>query len=187
MIFSDVGLPGAYVVEIQKHEDDRGFFARTWCAREFQEHGLIACTVQSNVSFNKNKGTLRGLHYQIPPSNEAKLVRVTNGAVFDVIVDLRPQSSAFLKHFAIELNAQNYKALYIPPGFAHGFQTLDDNTEVFYQMSDYYQPELARGVRWDDPAFEIQWPEDDRIILDRDANYPSLSEKTLSELEIAET
>jgi dTDP-4-dehydrorhamnose 3,5-epimerase len=139
------------------------------------------------VSFNKKKGTLRGLHFQITPSKEAKLVRVTRGAVFDVIVDLRPQSSSFLKHFAIELTANNYKALYIPPGFAHGFQTLYDNTEVFYQMSDFYQPELARGVRWNDPAFAIQWPEDERIIIDRDANYPSLNEEILAELKPAET
>lgn len=181
MFFTDVGLADACLVEIQKHEDERGFFARTWCAREFEEKGMIACTVQSSVSYNKKKGTLRGLHYQIPPSKEAKLVRVTSGAVFDVIVDLRPSSKTFLKHFSIELSAHNYKALYIPPGFAHGFQTLRDDTEVFYQMSDYYQPQLARGVRWNDKAFGIQWPDGKRIINERDANYPDLNDAILAE------
>lgn len=182
MRFLQTPLAGALVVEVERKEDSRGFFARTWCAEEFTAHGLIPNMVQASVSYNKKKGTLRGLHYQIPPSKEAKLVRVTRGAILDVIVDMRPKSLTFLQNYAIELSEHNYTALYIPPGFAHGFQTLQDNTDVFYQMTDFYQPALARGVRWNDPAFNIQWPDDDRIIIERDANYPDLNQSIIAEL-----
>ena len=175
MIFRETPLPGAFVVEIERLADERGFFARTWCQHEFEEHALIPRMAQASVSFNKYKGTLRGLHFQKAPSQEAKLVRVTRGAVFDVIVDLRPDSSAFCQHFSINLDAEKHNALYIPPGFAHGFQTTIANTEVYYQMSDFYKPEYASGVRWDDPAFGIEWPDDDRVILDRDREYSDFS------------
>ncbi len=154
------------------HEDDRGFFARTFCRREFEARGLNPQVVQCNVSFNKRKGSLRGMHFQASPYSEAKLVRCTAGSIYDVIIDLRPSSSAFRKHFGIELSARNRKMLYIPEEFAHGFQTLEDDTEVFYQMSQYYSPEHSRGVRWDDPAFGISWPPGERIIIERDRTYP---------------
>ncbi len=154
------------------HEDDRGFFARTFCRREFEVRGLNPQVVQCNVSFNKRKGSLRGMHFQASPYSEAKLVRCTAGSIYDVIIDLRASSSAFRKHFGVELSARNRKMLYIPEEFAHGFQTLEDDTEVFYQMSQYYSPEHSRGVRWDDPAFEILWPPGERIIIERDRTYP---------------
>jgi dTDP-4-dehydrorhamnose 3,5-epimerase len=160
------------VIEPEMHEDDRGFFARTFCRREFEARGLNPQVVQCNVSFNKRKGSLRGMHYQVSPYSEAKLVRCTAGSIYDVIIDLRASSSAFRKHFGVELSAQNRKMLYIPEEFAHGFQTLEDNTEVFYQMSQYYSPEHSRGVRWDDPAFDISWPPGERVIIERDRTYP---------------
>ena len=154
------------------HEDDRGFFARTFCRREFEARGLNPQVVQCNVSFNKRKGSLRGMHFQASPHSEAKLVRCTAGSIYDVIIDLRASSSAFRKHFGVELSARNRKMLYVPEEFAHGFQTLEDDTEVFYQMSQYYSPEHSRGVRWDDPAFGISWPPGERIIIERDRTYP---------------
>jgi len=154
------------------HEDDRGFFARTFCRQEFEERGLNPRVVQCNVSFNKRKGSLRGMHFQTSPYAEAKLVRCTAGSIYDVIIDLRPSSPAFKKHLGVELSARNRKMLYIPEDFAHGFQTLEDDTEVFYQMSQYYSPEHSRGVRWDDPAFGISWPPGERIIIERDRTYP---------------
>ncbi len=160
------------MIEPEMHEDDRGFFARTFCRREFEARGLNPQVVQCNVSFNKRKGSLRGMHFQASPYSEAKLVRCTAGSIYDVIIDLRPSSSAFRKHFGIELSARNRKMLYIPEEFAHGFQTLEDDTEVFYQMSQYYSPEHSRGVRWDDPAFGISWPPGERIIIERDRTYP---------------
>jgi len=175
MNFTATTLKGAYVVEIEKLADERGFFARTWCQQEFREQSLIPRMVQASISFNLRKGTLRGLHFQRSPSQEAKLVRVTRGAIFDVIVDLRPDSDTFLKHYSINLDSENRKALYIPPGVAHGFQTTEDNTEVFYQMSDFYNPDCSCGVRWDDPAFAIEWPNDERVILDRDRSYKNFS------------
>lgn len=183
MRFRETKLRGAYVIEPERREDERGFFARVWCAREFEQHGLNAPAVQSNISFNRKKGTLRGMHYQVPPSREAKLVRCTAGAIYDVIVDLRPNSETRLQHLSVTLSAQEHRSLYIPPGFAHGFQTLTDNTEVFYMMSDFYAPELARGLRWNDPAFGIAWPEDDRIIIERDRSYPDFTPDVLRELE----
>jgi len=172
LTFTETKLPGAFVIEPEMHEDDRGFFARTFCRREFEARGLNPQVVQCNVSFNKRKGSLRGMHFQASPYSEAKLVRCTAGSIYDVIIDLRPSSSAFRKHFGIELSARNRKMLYIPEEFAHGFQTLEDDTEVFYQMSQYYSPEHSRGVRWDDPAFGISWPPGERIIIERDRTYP---------------
>lgn len=180
MHFVETPLQGAFVIEIDRLADERGFFARIWCQQEFRENSLISRMVQASISFNKYKGTLRGLHFQKAPSMEAKLVRVTRGSIFDVIVDLRPDASTFLRHYSINLDSENRKALYIPPGFAHGFQTTEDNTEVFYQMTDFYNPEYSRGVRWDDPAFSIPWPADDRSILDRDRNYADFSADLVS-------
>jgi dTDP-4-dehydrorhamnose 3,5-epimerase len=174
MIFSETPLRGAYVIELEKHEDERGFFARSWCAREFAAKGLDPHLVQCNVSFNKLKGTLRGLHYQIPPQAETKLVRCTRGSLFDVIVDLRKASPTFLKWFAIELSAANHRMLYIPKRFAHGFQTLEDGVEIFYQMSEFYEPAAARGLRWNDPRLGINWPDADRVISQKDEAYPNL-------------
>jgi dTDP-4-dehydrorhamnose 3,5-epimerase len=158
MIFTETKLKGAFVIDIEPREDERGFFARSWCEDEFKEHGLNPRLAQCNISFNKKRGTLRGMHYQIEPFPEAKVVRCTMGAIYDVILDLRPESPTFKQWFAVELTAENRRALYVPEGFAHGFQTLVDNTEVFYQMSEFHHPECARGVRWDDLAFGIEWP-----------------------------
>lgn len=171
MIFRPTELPGAYVIEPERHEDARGYFARTFCEAEFKVSGLDTRIVQCSISFNRRRGTLRGMHYQVPPFEEAKLVRCNRGAIYDVIIDLRRDSPAFKKHFAVELDGQNGKMVYVPAGFAHGFQTLEDETEVFYQMSQVYSAEHSRGVRWDDPAFGIRWPDEDRTILDRDRNY----------------
>jgi dTDP-4-dehydrorhamnose 3,5-epimerase len=172
LIFTETKLPGAFVIEPEKHEDERGFFARSFCRPEFEAHGLNADVKQCNISFNKRKGTLRGMHFQASPFGEAKLVRCTAGSIHDVIVDLRRTSSGFKQHFGVELSARNRKMLYIPEEFAHGFQTLEDDTEVFYQMSQVYSAEHARGVRWDDPAFGIRWPEGERIMNERDRSYP---------------
>ena len=172
MIFIETFLKGAYVIEPERREDDRGFFARTFCEKEFGEHGLETRVAQCNISFNRRKGTLRGMHYQAAPFEEAKLARCTMGAIFDAIIDLRPASTTFKKSFSVELTALNRRMLYIPRDFAHGFQTLADDTEVFYQMAQVYSAEHARGVRWNDPAFGISWPPDERIINERDKNYP---------------
>jgi dTDP-4-dehydrorhamnose 3,5-epimerase len=171
VIFTETELSGAFIIEAERLEDERGFFARTWCQREFEAHGINAQLAQCNVSFNKKKGTLRGMHYQTAPHEEAKLVRCTMGAIFDVIIDLRRQSPTFKKWVAVELNERNRRMLYIPEGFAHGFQTLEDDTEVFYQMSEFYDPEHARGVRWNDPAFQIRWPEAEPLVSPRDQQY----------------
>ena len=172
MKFSATRLNGAYLIELDPIRDERGFFARSWCRNEFAEHGLDPDLVQCNISFNKTKGTLRGLHYQAQPHAEAKLVRCTRGAIHDVIVDLRPDSPTFKSWLAVELSADNRYMLYVPAGFAHGFQTLADDTEVFYQMSEYHYPDCARGVRWDDPAFAIAWPVANVIMSERDRSYP---------------
>ena len=172
MIFAETELKGAFIIEPQLLEDERGFFARTWCQREFEAHGLNPRLVQCNVSFNKKKGMLRGMHYQAAPSEEARLIRCMMGAIYDVMIDLRPASPTFKCWLGLELTPQNRRMLYIPEGFAHGFQTLEDNTEVWYQMSEFYSPGHARGVRWNDPAFRIQWPRDVEVIADQDRNYP---------------
>jgi dTDP-4-dehydrorhamnose 3,5-epimerase len=174
VIFTQTELKGAFVIEPEKVEDERGFFARSWCQREFRENGLNPGIVQCNISFNRKRGTLRGMHYQEAPYEEARLVRCTSGAIYDVIVDLRSSSSSYLKHVAVVLTPENRKMLYVPEGFAHGFQTLEDNTEVFYQMSEYYNGSAARGVRWNDPALRIQWPEPVQVISQRDRSYADL-------------
>jgi dTDP-4-dehydrorhamnose 3,5-epimerase len=174
VIFQELSIPGAWLLEPEKQEDDRGFFARAWCQREFAAHSLTTVFVQCNISFNKKKGTLRGLHYQAPPYGEAKLVRCTQGALYDVIVDLRRDSPTRGQWLAVELSAVNYRLLYIPAGLAHGFQTLADNTEIFYQMSEFYQPDAARGIRWDDPELNIPWPLSHPIISPRDLTFQDL-------------
>jgi dTDP-4-dehydrorhamnose 3,5-epimerase len=174
MIFKETELRGAYIIEPELIWDERGFFARTWSKEDFVSHGLNSTLVQCNSSFNKQRGTLRGMHYQIPPHEEAKLVRCSAGAIYDVIVDLRVDSLTWLKWIGVELTASNHLMLYIPEGFAHGFQTLEDDTEVFYQVSEYYHPESARGVRWDDPALSINWPLSIGVISERDRSHPIL-------------
>ena len=172
MLFTETKLKGAFIIEPEKLEDERGFFARSWCEREAAAYGLHPKWVQCNISFNKQKATLRGMHYQSVPSEEAKLVRCTMGAIYDVIIDLRPDSSTFRQWLVAELSAENRRMLYIPEGFAHGFLTLDENTEIFYQMSEFYSPGHARGVRWNDPSFAIKWPIEVRVISKQDRNYP---------------
>lgn len=172
MNFVATPLAGAYVVEVQRHVDERGFFARTWCREEFARHGIPVEMVQASVSYNLRAGTLRGMHFAWPPAHEGKLVRCARGAIHDVIIDLRPDSPTFTQHFAIQLDAEQRRALYVPPGFAHGFQTLADNTEVLYMMTDFYRAELAAGVRYDDPAFGIRWPRPVAVIAERDCTYP---------------
>ncbi len=176
MIFKPTPLPGAYVIEPDRREDVRGFFARTYCEKEFVDQGLDPRVSQCSVSFNHRKGTLRGMHYQMMPFEEVKVVRCNRGSIYDVIIDLRSDSATYLRWFAAQLDEENGKMLYIPKGFAHGFQTLANKTEVFYQMSQVYSTEHACGVRWNDPAFSISWPEDERTIMDRDRNYPDFGE-----------
>lgn len=176
MIFHETSLPGVFEVHLESISDERGFFARSWCQREFERHGLNPKVVQCNVSFNVKKGTLRGLHYQAPPYAETKMVRCTKGAIYDVVVDLRSQLPTFRKWIGVLLTAANRHMLYVPEGCGHGFLTLEDETEVFYQMSEFYRPELARGVRWDDPAFQILWPDKVEVISERDRTYPNFEE-----------
>jgi dTDP-4-dehydrorhamnose 3,5-epimerase len=175
MIFRETLLPGAWILEPERFEDDRGFFARTYCREEFTTRGLDPTVAQCSVSFNHRRGTLRGLHLQIAPHEEIKLVRVTRGSIWDVIVDLRPDSPTFKNHFSVVLSVDEGNQLYIPKGMAHGFQTLEDATEVFYQISKPYAPESARGYRWDDPAFAIPWPETVTVISDKDRHLPVFS------------
>lgn len=172
MRFTAFSISGAWLIEPDLIEDERGFFARSFCRKEFEKHGLNPELVQCNISFNRKRGTLRGMHYQAKPHEEAKLVRCTQGAIYDVVLDLRVASPTFLCWQAVELNAANRRMLYVPEGCAHGFQTLSDETEVFYQMSEYYHPECSRGVRWDDPSFAIAWPVANPIINDKDLSYP---------------
>ncbi len=172
MIFKETELKGAYIVELEKLEDERGFFARSWCQNEFSNHGLNSRLVQCDISFNKKSGTLRGMHLQTPPKAEAKLVRCTRGSIYDVIIDLRKDAPSYKKYFGVNLTSENRRMLFIPEGFAHGFITLEDNTEIFYQMSEFYAPECARGYRWNDPAFDIQWPNEVTVISERDRNHP---------------
>lgn len=173
MKFIETSIKGAYIIEIEPIEDERGFFARSWCKKEFEELGLDTNIIQCNISFNKKRGTLRGMHYQIEPYEEVKIVRCTKGSVYDVIIDLRPDSPTFKKWESIELTDDNRLMLYIPKGIAHGFQTLEDNSELLYQMSEFYVAEYARGVRWNDPAFNIKWPIAHNLIISpRDQSYP---------------
>jgi dTDP-4-dehydrorhamnose 3,5-epimerase len=174
MIYEPLTIGGAFLVRTARLEDDRGFFARTWCADEFEGRGLDPTLAQTSISFNKARATLRGLHYQAPPHAETKLVRCTRGAIFDVIVDLRPTSQTYLDHDAVILTEQSRDAIYVPRGCAHGFLTLEDETEVLYQISTPHMPTAARGVRWDDPAFAIVWPLAPDVIAERDRAWPLL-------------
>jgi dTDP-4-dehydrorhamnose 3,5-epimerase len=171
MIFHETRIPGVFEINLEPKLDERGFFARSWCQAEFESRGLNPKFVQSNVSFNRRKGTLRGLHYQAAPYAETKLVRCTKGAIYDVAVDLRPQSRTFRNWVSALLTAESRNAIYVPEGCAHGFLTLEDESEVFYQMSEIYNAESARGVRWDDPAFQIRWPEKVEVMSERDRTY----------------
>lgn len=182
MRFVPTQLEGVFVIQQERHADERGFFARTWCARELQERGLEPGLAQCSVSFNHRRGTLRGLHYQAPPFAEVKLVRCTRGALFDVAVDLRPDSASFGRWVGVELTADDGQSLYIPRGFAHGFLTLEDSTEIFYSISAPYSPEAARGVRWNDPLFGIAWPRPVEVIAPRDHGYPDTAPGLLEEL-----
>lgn len=172
MIFTPTPLKDAWVIELQSFSDDRGSFARTFCAREFAEKGLKPTVVQANLSYNHRRGTLRGMHYQLPPAMETKLVRCTRGAIYDVIIDLRPDSPSYLQHFGVELSAENRKAYYVPEMFAHAYLTLTDGAEVVYQVGEFYTPGFERGVRYDDPRFNIQWPVPIEVISDKDASWP---------------
>jgi dTDP-4-dehydrorhamnose 3,5-epimerase len=174
MQFIETRVKGAFLVDIHRIEDERGFFARSWCRREFEAHGLNPCVAQCNVSHNRAAGTLRGIHFQAHPYEEAKLVRCTKGAIYDLVVDLRKQSDTFLQHDGVELTDRNHRALYIPEGCGHGFLTLTDDSDVFYQMSQFYQPTAGRGLRWNDPALNISWPGIVHVVSDRDRRYPDL-------------
>ena len=175
MRFQETRLQGAFIIEPERNEDERGFFARVFCVEEFGAHGLETNLVQCSISYNKQRSTLRGLHYQVAPHEEVRLVRCTMGAVYDVVLDLRPPSSTFKQWIAAELTSENRRILYVPKGFAHGFLTLEDNCEVFYQMSEFYYNENAQGVRWDDPAFGIQWPGPVQLISERDRSFKDFS------------
>jgi len=172
MTFLETKLPRVVELQLEPKTDKRGFFARSWCQREFEEHGLNPKIVQCSVSFNERRGTLRGIHYQADPHPEAKVVRCTRGAIYDVVVDLRPNSPTFKQWIGMVLSALNRSMLYVPEGCGHGFLTLEPETEVCYQMSEFYHQELARGVRWNDPAFQILWPEKVEVISNRDSAYP---------------
>ncbi len=173
MIFAPTRVVGAFIVELEKRTDERGFFGRSFCRREFEEHGLNPEVVQCNLSVSARAGTLRGMHLQLAPHEEAKLVRCTQGALYDVALDLRPESASYLRWVGVELTAENRRMLYVPEGCAHGFQTLLPNTEAFYQVSAAYSPEAERGFRWDDAAFGIDWPEaGDRTISEKDEQWP---------------
>jgi dTDP-4-dehydrorhamnose 3,5-epimerase len=175
MRFIETHISGAYVIELEERADGRGFFARTYCAREFAEHGLTARVSQCNLSYNHRRGTLRGMHYQSEPAAEAKLVRCVAGAIVDVIVDIRPGSPTYLRHVAVELSASNRRALFVPELVATGYQTLADNTEVAYQVSEFYTPETERGLRHDDPALGIRWPLPVSEISDKDRSWPLIA------------
>jgi dTDP-4-dehydrorhamnose 3,5-epimerase len=174
MIFTELALRGAFIVDMELREDERGYFARSFCREEFLQHGLMTEVAQCNVSFNRRKGTIRGMHYQIPPKAEAKLVRCTRGTVHDVIADLRDESPTFRRWEAVKLSEEDSRMLYVPEGFAHGFQTLVDHSEVFYHMFESYCPAHARGVRWDDPTLGIEWPLPNPIVSEQDRAYPLL-------------
>jgi dTDP-4-dehydrorhamnose 3,5-epimerase len=177
MTFHETKLPGVFEIHLEPRHDERGFFARSWCQNEFESHGLNSQTVQCSVSFNARKGTLRGMHDQLAPPAEAKVVRCTAGAIYDVVVDLRPESPTFKQWIGVTLTATNRHMLYVPEGCGHGFLTLEDATEVFYQMSEFYYPELSRGVRWNDPAFQVVWPAKVEVISERDRTYPDFEPK----------
>ena len=171
MIFTETKLSGAFILELEKRGDHRGFFARTFCAKEFEEHGLRTSFVQANMSKSLEKHTLRGMHYQVDGAEEAKLIRCTKGRILDVIIDIRPDSQTYCEHIAVELTAENFKQLYVPEGFAHGFLTLEEDIEVTYLVSEFYAPGKEKGIRWDDPLFKIDWPIDSPILSEKDAKH----------------
>jgi dTDP-4-dehydrorhamnose 3,5-epimerase len=174
MRFTETKIPGSFLIDVQKLGDDRGFFARAWCQQEFEEHGLVSRVVQANLGFSPRRGTLRGLHYQLPPFEEVKVVRCTRGAVFDVIVDLRPGSPAYQQWVGTELTADNHRTFYVPAGCAHGYLTLSEDAEIFYQTSHAFVPDAARGVRYDDPVLGIEWPAAIEVVSDKDRAWPLL-------------
>jgi len=175
MIFTKTPLAGAFLIDLDRKEDPRGYFARAFCQKEFAEHGLKAVIAQSNVAFNKKKGTLRGMHFQFPPAAETKLVRCTRGAILDIIVDLRPESPTYLQHVAVELNEDNARALYVPERFAHGYQVLRDSTETSYQVGEFYTPGSEGGLRYDDPRLNLTWPLPVAVISEKDEAWEPLS------------
>jgi dTDP-4-dehydrorhamnose 3,5-epimerase len=182
MKFTQLKLPGAYLIELEPIRDNRGFFSRVTCRREFDALDLTTDFVQANVTYSPHKGTVRGMHYQIMPHKEVKLVRCTRGAIYDVIIDMRPHSPTYLEWVATELSADNRRQLYIPGEFAHGYMTLEDDTEVFYQVAQYYAPQFERGMRYDDPAFKIEWPEMEHLILsEKDKNWPDYQPAMVTE------
>ena len=186
MIFTETRLAGAYTIDLEPTKDERGFFARAWCEREFAEHGLTTTVSQSSVAFNRAEGTLRGMHWQVAPHAETKLVRCLRGSIYDVIVDIRPGSPTFGEWIAVELTAENRRALYVPEGFAHGYQTLEPETEVWYQMSAPHVPEAAQGFRFDDPRFDIDWPPARRLVLSaRDQSWPDFHKGLLAAISTA--
>jgi len=174
MIFTETKLEGAFTIDIERREDSRGFFARTFCQREFENHGLKPVIAQANIAFNKKKGTLRGMHFQYPPAPETKLVRCTRGAILDIIVDLRPESPTYLGHVAVELSADNYRSLYVPERFAHGYQVLEDRTETSYQVGEFYTPGAEGGLLYSDPRLGLVWPLPVGEISPKDAEWPLL-------------
>ena len=176
MIFIETRLPGAFVVDLEPHADERGHFARTFCQREFEAHGLTPTIVQTSLSLSHRRGTIRGLHFQYPPYAETKLVRCSRGAILDVIVDLRPESRTYLEHVAVELTADSHRGLYVPPRCAHGYQVLQESTEVTYQMGEFYAPEAAGGLRYSDPRLAIAWPLPGVAVSERDRNWPLLAD-----------
>jgi dTDP-4-dehydrorhamnose 3,5-epimerase len=172
MIFTETNLKGAFILDLERYTDERGFFARTFCVQEFEAHGLKPFVAQANLSYTLYKGTIRGMHFQIPPAVETKLVRCIRGAIYDVIIDLRPESPTYLSHIGVELSAESGRSLYIPEMFAHGFQTLTDDTEVSYQMGEFFTPGAARGLRYDDPLFQLEWPLPVTVVSEKDAAWP---------------
>jgi dTDP-4-dehydrorhamnose 3,5-epimerase len=172
MIFTETRLKGAFIIDLELLADHRGAFARTFCAKDFEQHGLKPTVAQCNLSFNHQAGTLRGMHYQIPPAAESKLVRCTKGAIYDVIIDMRPESPTYRQHIGVELTADNRRSLYVPELFAHGYQALTDGAEVIYQVGEFYTPGYERGLRYDDPAFGISWPLPVTVISEKDASWP---------------
>jgi dTDP-4-dehydrorhamnose 3,5-epimerase len=176
VIFTETELSGAFVIDLDRKEDNRGFFARAFCQHEFAEHGLKPVIAQANIAFNSRKATLRGMHFQFPPAPETKLVRCTRGAILDIIVDLRPESPTYLEHVAVELSADNHRALYVPERFAHGYQVLEDSTETSYQVGEFYTPGAEGGIRYDDPRLGLSWPLPASEISDKDRDWPLLSE-----------
>lgn len=180
MIFQETKLKGAFIIDINRVEDERGFFGRSWCKREFEKQGLNASPVQANVSYNRRKGTLRGMHFQSSPYAETKTIRCTAGAIYDVIVDLRPDSETYKQWIGVELTKESFRSLYIPEGFAHGFLTLSNHTSVHYMVSQYYTPEAESGVRFDDPAFKIAWPSKPTIISQKDLNHKAFVEEVIN-------